>query len=68
LFVDSIAVIADLQQKGVGKLLFVKVMQHASEKGYVGIRLLTNKHLESYKWYNSMNFKESGWVEVYKEL
>ena len=67
-FVDSICVLPDHQHQGVGKQLWDKLTQQAKDNGYAAIRLLTNPRLNSYKWYKEMGFRESGWIEVFKEL
>lgn len=67
-FLSSIAILPKYQYQGIGKLLWEKMLSVAKEKKYVGIRLLTNPHLESYNWYKEMGFTESGWIEVFKEL
>jgi ribosomal protein S18 acetylase RimI-like enzyme len=68
LFIDSVAVQREFQRRGVGKKLWEQMYNYAIEKRYIGIRLLSSRQLQSFHWYQSMNLKESGWVEVYKEL
>jgi predicted N-acetyltransferase YhbS len=68
LFIDSIAVLPDYQHKGIGQQLWNRIEMSAKEGKYTGVRLLANKQLESFNWYTSLGYQESGWVEVYKEL
>lgn len=68
LFLSSVAILPEYQHQGIGKLLWEKMVSLVKEKKYVGIRLLTNPHLKSFKWYKEMGFKESGWIEVFNEL
>ena len=68
LFIDSIAVLPDFQKKEVGRKLWEKAIASAKENNLVGIRLLSNPRLPSYKWYKDMGYIESGWVELHKPL
>ena len=68
LFVASVAVLPDYQKHGVGKMLWNKVESYGKENKYAAIRLLTNPNLKSYEWYKEMGFKESDWIEVFKEI
>lgn len=68
LFVASVAVLPEYQKHGVGKMLWDKVELYGKENKYAAIRLLTNTHLKSYEWYKQMGFKESEWIEVFKEI
>ena len=63
LFVYTIVVKSDYRNKGIGTKLIQKAMQFAKKNKLVGIRLLSNPELESFKWYQSMGFNESGWKE-----
>lgn len=68
LFIDTIAVLPEFQNKGIGKMLWEKITVEAKNNNLVGIRLLSNPHLASFNWYKKIGFKESGWIEVFNKI
>ncbi len=67
LFIDNIVVHPNYQHQGIGKLLWGKAEEYVSEKNLTGIRLLSNEAFASYRWYEEMGFKKSGWIELFKQ-
>lgn len=65
LFIDTINVKSNHQGNGVGKKLWNIAEKYSKTNSLKGIRLLANPDLESYKWYDAMGFKSSGWVDMY---
>ena len=66
LFIDTVTVLPQYQKQGIGSRLWQTMLDHAKEKKYVAIRLLTNPNLHSFDWYKKMGYQQSGWVEIYK--
>jgi len=65
LFIDTIAVAKDKRGRGIGKILWEKAAENAKQKGLVGVRLLGNPKLRSFKWYQKeFGMHPSGWVEL----
>lgn len=67
LFIDSICIEQTYQNQGIGKRLWETAVEYVRKKGLKGIRLLANPNLKSYKWYKEMGYKESEWVELFKQ-
>lgn len=67
-FIDSIAVLPEYQHTGIGKMLWDTLNAYALENKCIGIRLLANRKLKSFDWYSKMGYRESGWIELFKEV
>ena len=68
ILIDSLVVLREYRGKGIGKKLFSKILEYAKKEKYKGVRFLANPEFNSFKWYKKMKYKESGWVELFKEI
>lgn len=66
LFIDTIAVLPDIQKNGLGQRFLDLAAEIVNDEGLVGLSLLANPSLKSFAWYKKNGIKESGWVELYK--
>jgi predicted N-acetyltransferase YhbS len=65
LFIDTIAVSKDKRGSGIGRKLWDKALENAKEKGLVGVRLVGNPKLPSFRWYqDELGLHPSGWIEL----
>ena len=68
IYINEMAVIPELQGRGIGKQLLNAIKEYSKEKGLAGIVLYTSKYAPAFKFYESNGFKLSdGTICMYYE-
>lgn len=68
LFLHTIVMRKDQQNKGVGKAFLQWFIAYAKDQKMTGIRLDAHVKLPSYNWYSQFGFHPSGWEQKILEL
>ncbi len=68
LYIDSIGVLSKYQNKGIGASFLQKAEEYVVQNNFAGIRLTGNPKWNSFRWYEKNNFKETGWVDLFKKI
>jgi len=68
LWIYELVVSEKFQGRGIGKALIDAAINHFKKEKITGVRLIASKKARAFKFYKKLNFKETDFVELEKQL